>query len=467
MTEAWFGETLTLRVMCDDGHGLIQRGNAMLESLQLKNVGPAPEMALLLGSRMNLITGDNGLGKSFVLDCAWWALTRKWPRDLNSRLTSGFRARPADPNKEATIAFRVRGKTSASEYVSKYDAREQAWVGKAGRPPNPGLVIYALSDGGFAVWDPARNYWRTKGGVDVQDRQPAFVFSPTDVWDGLQVEVAGKTTIACNGLIRDWAGWVREQGDAHRLMRSVLQRLSERDSTIDVGPLTRIGLDDVRDIPSIKTEYADAVPILHASAGVRRIVALAYMLLWSWNEHQAAARQLGEQATHQVVMLVDELESHLHPRWQRSILGSVLQVAEALHQQATLQLLTATHSPLILASAEPTFDDDTDAWFDLDLDRQKKQVVIRKRQFVRRGTAGRWLTSEAFDLPSEGRSIEADEAIAAAEVLLDRRHKGEKLTKAEVEAATARLSELLPDVDRFWIRWIAAIDDLMGQVKVK
>jgi len=63
----------------------------MLKHLLLKNVGPAPDMAIEFGPRMNLLTGDNGLGKSFLLDVAWWALTRKWPRDLNHNLTSGYR----------------------------------------------------------------------------------------------------------------------------------------------------------------------------------------------------------------------------------------------------------------------------------------------------------------------------------------------------------------------------------------
>ncbi len=60
----------------------------MLKSLRLKNVGPAPEMEL--APRLNLITGDNGLGKSFLLDVAWWALTRRWPQELNDRLSSGY-----------------------------------------------------------------------------------------------------------------------------------------------------------------------------------------------------------------------------------------------------------------------------------------------------------------------------------------------------------------------------------------
>ena len=61
----------------------------MLKHLELKNVGPAARMKLDFGSRLNLLTGDNGLGKSFLLDIAWWALTRRWPAEVNPKLESG------------------------------------------------------------------------------------------------------------------------------------------------------------------------------------------------------------------------------------------------------------------------------------------------------------------------------------------------------------------------------------------
>src|SRR5438045_721813 len=118
-------------------------GGLMLEYLHLKNVGPAPEMEMELAPRLNLITGDNGLGKSFLLDVVWWALTRRWPQDLNPKLTSGYAARPSDVKKPASIAFRVTSKTKSETYESKYVPCNQSWLGKAGRPWNPGLVIYA------------------------------------------------------------------------------------------------------------------------------------------------------------------------------------------------------------------------------------------------------------------------------------------------------------------------------------
>lgn len=50
--------------------------------MHLKNVGPAPEVALGLAPRLNLVNGDNGLDKSFLLD-AWYCLTRRWPQDVS------------------------------------------------------------------------------------------------------------------------------------------------------------------------------------------------------------------------------------------------------------------------------------------------------------------------------------------------------------------------------------------------
>ena len=47
----------------------------MLNYLRLENVGPAPKMDFDFAPRLNLLTGDNGLGKSFVLDVAWGKAT--------------------------------------------------------------------------------------------------------------------------------------------------------------------------------------------------------------------------------------------------------------------------------------------------------------------------------------------------------------------------------------------------------
>lgn len=323
-------------------------------------------------------------------------------------------------------------------------------------------MIYAHADGSFSVWDPARSYWKKKGDIDIQDRLSAYVFTEGEVWNGLRAEVAGEVTPVCNGLLYDWSSWIRGQDDNAKAMESALGALSPSRDPVDAlrpGPLLRLSVNDARDIPSLDTPYAGPVPILHASSGVRRATALAYMLTWSWSEHRIAAEQLGEQPTSQVVMLFDEVESHLHPRWQRVVLRALRDLVGVLHEQATVQLVVATHSPLVLASAEPWFDPKQDAWLDLDLEGTPPVVALRKRDYTPRGSAGNWLTSEAFDLPTDRGSVEAERAILAARELLRNPEPG----LDEVMDVHGRLRAVLPDVDPFWVRWNAYVESRGGE----
>ena len=419
----------------------------MLSYLKMTNVGPAPTMELNFGQRLNLLTGDNGLGKSFLLDIAWWALTRKWPAEINKRLSAGLMAIPNAPGK-AKIEFAFTAKTKPVEYICTFDRQAQAWTGKAGRPSVPGLVLYAQADGGFAVWDPARNYWRSKRNEDIQERPPAYVFAARDVLDGLRDEEQG---LLSNGLIADWSGWQKEKGSAFKSLCAVLRSLSPSgDERIEPGELTRIGFDP-RDFPTIKMPYGQSVPVLHASAGIRRIIALAYLLVWSWEEHNKASKVLDQETASQVVFLIDEIEAHLHPKWQRQIVSALLNVMKSLTNKADVQVITATHSPLVLASVEPYFDAEKDAWFDLDYvgnDTANSRVEITKRPFLRRGDVSQWLMSEAFDLPS-ARSIEAERALDAASIAMTDEHFDAK----QARKLNAKLRAVLGDTDPFWMRW--------------
>ena len=428
----------------------------MLERLQLRNVGPAPEMALEFAPRINLITGDNGLGKSFLLDVAWWALTRRWPRDLNPRLTSGYPARPTNVRETATLSLTVRTATKDSRsYESTYSPLDEGWPGQPGRPYIAGLVVYAHADGGFSVWDPARNYWRTRGGVDIQERIPGYVFSPQEVWTGLTVPVNGNRTRVCKGLLDDWSSWIREQGTNADLMARVLGKLTVQGEALGVGPILRLSVNDAQDIPSIKTEYSDTVPIVHASAGVRRIAALAYMLVWAWTEHLGAAEQLGSEHTKQIVLLFDEIEAHLHPRWQRAVLPALLEVMDTLSsvQHPSVQLVAATHSPLVLSSVEPLFDEERDRLFHLDL--RAGSVQLERVRWAKQGDVVNWLVSETFGL-RQGRSIDAERAIEAAEAFMrdDRDGLVEGLTTED--EIQCELERVLPGHDSFWPRWVVA-----------
>ena len=448
----------------------------MLESLKLENVGPASSMELEFAPRMNLLTGDNGLGKSFLLDVAWWALTMRWPREVNRHMTTGYPARPRDRKKPSAITFRGRGRTESVGHRTNYSQRGEAWVDPLGEfyapsyapwtnalgwpcdPPGP--VIYAHADGSFSVWDPARNYGRRQDDADTQKRQSAYVFTEPEVWEGLRSHVDDRAPPLCNGLLYDWSTWIRAKDDRNAsLMASALRMLAPAqggEGVIEPGPLMRLSVNDARDIPSINTSYAGPVPILYASSGIRRVCALAYVLVWAWSEHQIAGRSLGagEEAPQRIIMLFDEVESHLHPRWQRSILAALLDLGNALLDGTQLQLVVTTHSPLVLASAEAWFDPERDAWFDLDLEGDPPQARLHRRSYTPRGTAGAWLTSEAFDLATDRGSVEAEQAILRAKELL----RQSEPPLDDVMQAHEALRAVLPDVDRFWVRWNAFVE---------
>ena len=44
-----------------------------LNYLEVDSIGPVPRLIFQPSKRLNLITGDNGLGKTFLLDLSWWA----------------------------------------------------------------------------------------------------------------------------------------------------------------------------------------------------------------------------------------------------------------------------------------------------------------------------------------------------------------------------------------------------------
>ena len=431
----------------------------MIEHLTLTNVGPAPEMDLDFASRLNLFTGDNGLGKSFLLDVVWWALTRRWPREVNRRMASGYPARPHDSASLATIGFRVRGRTGSVSWAASFSRADQTWLGLPGRPALPGIVVYAHADGSFSVWDPARNYWSRPGDTILKERRPAYVFTETEVWDGLRDTVDGRSVPVCNGLLYDWSKWIQANDENACAMASTLLALSPGPGPgekIVPGSPMRVSVEDARDIPSVVTDYAGQVPINHASASLRRMIALAYVLTWTWSEHRVASELRGDEFSRHMVMLFDEVESHLHPRWQRSILKALRNIGSVFGGSVDLQLVVSTHSPLVLASAEPWFDPGRDAWFDLDVDGEPRRAQVHRRIYTPHGTAGSWLTSEAFGLATD-RSLEAERAVLRAREILQQ--TGPVLPPLEeVMAVHDQLRETLPDIDRFWVRWNAFVE---------
>lgn len=422
-----------------------------LRLLEIQGVGPAKNIVFQPGERLTLITGDNGLGKTFLLDCAWWALTGKW---------AGLQAYPMINTRknEPTIGFQISGDSDSDRIKVSYDWQTQSWKPPKKRPTIPGLLVYAKVDGSFAVWDPAKEYLVTQELGESYSTPRPFVFTRDEVWDGLPIEIKGQRTTFINGLLQDWVQWQsRRDSSPFHTLEKVLTRLSPP-SQSDLGVL-KAG-DPIRIpsrhyssklIPTIEHSYG-TIPIVYASAGVRRIITLAYLIVWAWEEHKIQSNLIRKKHQNRMVILIDELEAHLHPQWQRVILSALLDIREDLASDLQVQLMVATHSPMIMASVESRFDEKFDKLFLLDLaknDLLSNEIELTQLPFIRQGRIDSWLTSDVFGL-GQPRSIEGEQAIQAAKQLQEE----DNPNSDEVQKISDALRKYLAEDDEFWSRWL-------------
>jgi hypothetical protein len=432
LEEESYSDERLLRIIEPPPDASPEEGGTLL-SLDLRGAGPSPSFTFHPGERLTIITGDNGLGKSFILECSWWSLTGSWADPQH----------PAFPRLDtsrdgASITFAITGrKRQNKQIVIKYDWDAHSWPSPKGRPTLPGLVVYARVDGSFAVWDPIRH----GPGLASQDTRSdrTLLFSRNDALDGLEGKI--------EGLLRDWVKWQHSPDQSvFETLKSVLAQLSPPDMNPLVPSEPIRTANDPKEIPTLLHPYG-IVPFTQESAGIKRIATIAYLLVWAWNEHQVAARLAKRAPQQKMVVLVDEMEAHLHPKWQRAILPALLQVTALLSQNVESQLIVTTHSPMVLASVETEFSDKTDSLYHLELSSQG-DVSFSDVPFIRHGTMDAWLTSDIFAL-HEARSREGERVIENAKQLM----ANSDATPEQIKELHRLLAISVPETDEFWPRW--------------
>jgi hypothetical protein len=400
----------------------------MIRHIGFKGIGPFTQMEFEFGPGTNLLTGDNGLGKSFVLENIWWALTRTW---------SDTNARPY-VEKDQSAALEFAYDSPAESFQCSINKAKNNWTSPSdsSRPNN--IVLYAKADSSVSVWDPLRT-------------PMTLHFTPRNILDGLRKGAQ----VSCNGMISDWVTWQDRGADQfHALCEALIKLSPQPDEVIRPGKPFRPTIQDTRDVPTLDFGYG-RVPITHASAGMRRVISFAYLLVWWIYENRFAAGHLSMQPTNRIVVLFDEVEAHLHPQWQRVFIPALLAVIRDLLGKidATIQLIATTHAPLVLASIEPSFDTNSDTVHTFQL--ANGEVKVRCAPWAKQGDASNWLVSESFGL-EQARSKDAEIAIEAAEAFMRGDFKSLPDGLKTKEAIHHELLRVLASHDDFWPRWIVS-----------
>lgn len=438
----------------------------MIKTLELNNVGPSEHLSIDFGDRLTVFTGDNGLGKSFVLDVAWWMLTKEWASEMAmpSSLVS-----PDDTARSSKSVITGKFDSIASndavqEYV--FQRLGQVWncspmadnSGNGRNSPSNAIVLYMKYDGTIAMYDPVKAeadaYSRRLLQEQVHNysemhvtfsKNTTRIYSQAELWNGVQKSRRQEF----NGLIADWGDWQREGSFSYICLKKGMRHLSPKGEIFSIGNLRRVKADDSRKFPTIKSEFGKETPLIYASAGIRKIISLLYALTWAWNEHIELCEKYSMEPADKVILLIDEVEAHLHPQWQRSILKSLESVMGSLltgHDVST-QLICTTHAPLVLASLEPIFDEREDVLYSFDVNRKTCEVELKKEEWIRRGSSAAWLTSSVFGLESDS-SEQREDAIKEAKLAVRNR-----VSEKEARKVHKKLIAALHQADPFWSFW--------------
>lgn len=319
-----------------------------IERLDIENVMRFQRFTANFAPGFNVIIGENGAGKTTILQLLRY-LVSQWTPD------------PASPLPTSAI----RESIAWVDEVPVARQHRPSWIGFNGTGPDGAYFSSVEGDNGGALLGVAFNIHPRAARLlaaaeaDVQTPLPLFAFFPprrAPPRDGKpNIPILGperrvdgyKGALDLDADFDEFAAWFKrfemqrvESGKPFAIVESARRAL------IAVLP----GCTDVRWFPVLNdilviNEDGESHPIWRLSDGYRTMLALVGELA---TRAAILNPALGGAVTEQVqgVVLIDEIDIHLHPSWQRRVVGDLRRVFPKV------QFIATTHSPFVIQSME-------------------------------------------------------------------------------------------------------------------
>ena len=417
-----------------------------LLSLELQNVrcfGEKQVLNLCLTpdrpSAWTLLLGNNGVGKTTLLQCLSWM--RPVPRFGKSGKVVGVQPALTDEDNPVLSTLLRNGKGVVLTLQAKFVAggtlpgetqdprsriktgiqlegsdnklQEQSPLVNTNRlTPEPMILAYGANRPmGLANLDSS----------DVSDQSVTLIPDSTELYDATEI------------LERlDYAA-ARQNPNASTLLKTlkhalaaILPDVKTADDIHLHGP--DLGSPGQKSGVEFRTQYGN-VPLSALSLGYRTVAALALDIAWRLiSRHPRSTSPLAQPA----IVLIDEIDLHLHPRWQRQIMAILS------HHFPGVQFIATAHSPMMVDASPHT---------NLAvLSESDGQVRIENEpQVVEGWRVDQILTSELFGLET-ARSPRI-EALLTERRLLLRKSRRTPADKSRLSEVDVELSDL-PTAER-------------------
>lgn len=322
-----------------------------LESLKLTNFRGFREFEITFDPQFTVLLGGNMAGKTAVLDAATFVLRRllgtEQARDIEDDevhqvvVSSGGipLLQPRFPVMiEAKLAavdfhrgsiawhFSREGGESSTSFDQAHLSLQEAYYTLLNFPITKDLPV-------ISYYGAHRNWERRQAAEDLRGIGNRY--------DGY---VGAFDIRSAHAMM---AGWMRKQTyvELQKGNQYVQPQLAAVEAAVRscIQGLKRFWFDVESDDLRLELNDGDVRPFSMLSEGYRNMVALVADIGWRASvlnpHHGSNAHQLTEG-----IVLIDELDLHLHPAWQRSI------VADLRRTFPKIQFIVTTHSPQIVAS---------------------------------------------------------------------------------------------------------------------
>jgi hypothetical protein len=341
-----------------------------LTSVELRNIGPFEKLELRFAEPWLVLLGDNGVGKSSILKAIAVAIA-----GADASAVAGRLVRAGQTLGEVRLFTDKNPSGYLTEIYTTTGSQSQV-LSKPARPLEAeGWIVF-----GFP---PLRTgSWQRSGERPPRKPRP----TPDDVLPLATGEVDSRMD-----KLKQWLIGLDVQVKedlAKKITDGRSERVRKKFFEI-VGQLTEeftVEFDEVTPDNEVKVRTKDgSLPIEALSQGMTSLYSWVGILLQRLFEiHESS----DDPTKHHAIVLMDEVDAHMHPKWQKSIVAHLKEIFPRL------QMIVSTHSPLIVAGMKPT----EVARFD----RNKAGAVVHVRieQDMLLGRADQVLTTPAFGLPT-------------------------------------------------------------------
>lgn len=323
-----FLQKLAFKVAAEPAATVRQRQtSSRLKRFSLENIGPFESLTLSLDPNLMVFLGDNGVGKSTILKALAFGLCGDEAEEHAWRLLRSGCSR-------GRIVLETDNRTS---YVTEIERDEKTGVTTVLANTAQPLV----AEGWLAIgFPPLRTTsWTPPKGPEADYKPPSRPMA-----EDLIPIVTGDVDPRLDDLkqwivTQDYRSAKSDSKGKDDIYRRLIEKVFEGVARVTEGMKISYGGVDSSNRIVLKTEDGDHIPLEGLSQGTISLIGWVGILMQRLFEIYATDE---DPTRRYALVLMDEIDAHMHPAWQRTLLNHLREIFPQV------QLIVTTHSPLVI-----------------------------------------------------------------------------------------------------------------------